>query len=116
MPTRSVSEWFGPRTTAASGVRDSRQCEAVEMMPHVFTGLFPDRQQDALTLVITRSVGMRLAEVAQSDRTVDGRDDLRESDLVRRTSQGVPAPDTTFGTHQSGSFQSQEDLLEVGLG
>ena len=77
------------------------------MVTHVLTGLFPDRQQDALSLVITGPVGMRFAEVAEGDRTVDGRDDLGQTNVVRRTGQGVPAADTTLGPTSPAPFSAR---------
>ena len=53
------------------------------MAPHVFAGGVPYGQEDALTFVVARSVLVRLAEVAQGDGSVDGRDDLREVDLFQ---------------------------------
>ena len=50
---------------------------------HHVAGLLPDREQHALALVVAGAVLVRLAEVAERDRTVDGRQDLGQPDLAR---------------------------------
>ena len=50
------------------------------------------------------------------DRAVDGSDDLTERDLRRRPCEHVTAAHATFRTNETGSFQGEEDLLEVRLG
>lgn len=36
--------------------------------------------------------------------------------MVRRAGEHVPASDTALGAYETGSFQCEEDLLEVRLG
>ena len=68
----SVFEWFGPGSGASSCGSDVRQVEPFQVVPHVITGLIPDRQKYALAFVVTCPVGMRLTEVTKSDRAIDG--------------------------------------------
>ena len=75
----------------------------------------PDRKKDALALVVAGAVGVGLAEVAGSDRTVDGSDDLGKLDVVGISCEDIPAANAALGTHESGALQGQKDLLEVGL-
>ena len=79
-------------------------------------GARPDREQHALAFVVAAAVGVRLAEVAGDDRTVDGADDLAEQDLRGFARQDVAAADATLGTHDACALQCEQDLLEVGLG
>ena len=59
---------------------------------------------------------MRLTEVANRDRTIDGRDDLRQTDIGRLTGQRVSTTDSALGANQTGAFQGEQDLFEIGLG
>jgi len=106
---------FRPRAGTGRRVGDRRKCEAFEVMFHVFTRLLPDRQKNALALVVARPVLMRLAEITQSDRTVDCGDDFGQANVGRGSRQGVPAAHAALRAHESGSFESQEDLFEIGL-
>ena len=90
--------------------------EAVEVGAHVFAGLVPDAEQHALALVVAGAVLVRLAEVAEGDRSVDGRHDLGQPDLLGRSGEDVAATDATLGSHQPGTLQGEEDLFEVRLG
>jgi 23S rRNA pseudouridine1911/1915/1917 synthase len=51
--------------------RDRRERVSVEMGSHDFAREVPDREQDALSLVVARAVLVWLAEVAERDRPVD---------------------------------------------
>ena len=66
------------------------------MLAHVFAGDVPDRQEHAMPLVVARPVLVRFAEIPDGDRTVDGGNDLGESDLVGRATQYVPAADSAL--------------------
>ncbi len=59
---------------------------------------------------------MGLAEVAGHDGPVHGGDDLGQGDLLGGAGQDVAAPDAPLGADQAGTFEGEEDLLEVGLG
>ena len=63
--------WFRPRTGTGRRVGNGREREAFEVMFHVFTGLLPNRQQDALALVITRPVLVGFTEITEDDGAVD---------------------------------------------
>ena len=56
--------------------------EGVQVSAHVLTHVGPDRQQDALTLVLAGPVLVGPAEVAGHDGPVDGTHDLAEGDLL----------------------------------
>ena len=43
-----------------------------EMFTHVFANRVPNRKQDALAFVVTRTIAVRLAEVAERDWSIDG--------------------------------------------
>ena len=66
--------------------------------------------------MVTSAVLMRLAEVAERNRAVDGPNDHADRDLGRVTSHHVPAPDAALGSDQSGPLEREQDLLEVRLG
>lgn len=76
----------------------------------------PDGEQHALSLVVARTILMRLAEIAESDRAVDCSNDHPDRDLGRVASHDVPAADAALGSHQPGPFERQQDLLEIRLG
>lgn len=85
------------------------------MGPHVLSDLGPHRQQHTLSLVVTGTVLVGSTEVSGHDGSVDGADYLAERYLVGRASEDVASPDPAFGAHQAGAFESQQDLLQVGL-
>ena len=78
-------------------------------------GLVPDAEQHALTLVVTGAVLVRLAEVAERDRAVDGRHDVGEQDLLGRTRQDVAAADAALRADETGALEGEQDLLEIRL-
>lgn len=109
-------EGFGPGSDSARGGGDVGQIETLEMVSHVITGLIPDGQQDALSLVVTRTIGVGFTEVSESDGAVDGRHDVGQTDLGRRSGEGVATTDPSLRANESGAFQRQENLFEIGLG
>ena len=78
---------LGPGCLAVGHLGDRGEGVAVEVFAHDVTGLVPHGEQDALTFVVTRTVGVRFAEVAEGDRAVDGGEDLADS----RISSGARA-------------------------
>ena len=86
------------------------------MLAHHFAGFFPDRQEHALAFVIAGAVLMRLAKIAERDRTVNCRQDLGQSDLGGWPCQNVATAHATLGTHEPGPLECEEDLFEVWLG
>ncbi len=85
------------------------------MLSHVVPCLFPDGQQNALAFVVAGAVLVRFTEIAECDRSVNGSDDLAQADVLWGTCKGVAASDASFGLDQTGAFEGQEDLFEVGL-
>ena len=82
----------------------------------MLSGIAPDGEQDALALVVARPVRVGLAEVAGDDWAVDRAHDVGQGDLVGRPGEHVASAHPTLRTHQAGTLQGEEDLLEVGLG
>ena len=105
-----------PGGVALGHLGDHRQRVAVEMVAHVLAGPVPDGDQHALPLVVARPVLVRLTEVAERDRPVDRRDDLRQADLRRRPGEDVAAADAPLRAHEAGTLEGEQDLLQVGLG
>lgn len=85
------------------------------MLAYVAAHFGPDGEEHALAFVVASAVLVGLAEVAGLDRPVDGADDLAESDVGRRAGQDVAAADPPLRADQAGSFECQQDLLQVGL-
>lgn len=86
------------------------------MMAHVIADLRPDCEEDALTLVVAGAVLVGLAEVACHYRAVDRAHDLSKGDLLGGSRQHVTASDAPLGPDEAGTFQGEEDLLEIWLG
>ena len=82
----------------------------------MLTDLGPQRQQDALALVVTGAVGVGLAEVTGDDGTFDRAHDLGHGDGPRTPRQDVAAADTPLGADQAGALEGEQDLLQIGLG
>ncbi len=83
---------------------------------HVFARDIPNRQQHAMTFVITRAVLMRLPKVTKSDRSVDRGNDFRKANVLRRARKDVSAADTSLGLNEASTLERQQDLLEIRLG
>jgi len=81
----------------------------------VLADVGPDREQDALTFVVAGAVLVRLAEVADHDRSVNGAHDLAEGYLFRPAGKHVAAADAALGPDEAGALQCQQDLLEIRL-
>jgi hypothetical protein len=56
------------------------------------------------------------AEVAGHDGPIDSGHDLGERDLLWRSGQHVASAHSALGSDQPGALQSEQDLLEIGLG
>jgi hypothetical protein len=69
-----------------------------------------------MALVVAGTVLVWLAEVAEGDRAVRCRDDVREANLLRALGKHVTTSDTALGLHEPRAFQDEEDLLEIRLG
>lgn len=107
---------LGPGCRALGGLGDLGERVVGEVSAHVFAGDVPDCEQDAVTLVVAGTVLVWLTEVAEGDRSVCCRDDVREADLFGTLGEHVTTADATLGLHESGAFQDEEDLFEIGLG
>ena len=86
------------------------------MLAHVLANIGPHRQQHALTLVLAGPVFVRTSEVTRSDGSIDSTHDLPERDVMGRTGEDVATAYTPLGSHEAGPFESEEYLLEIGLG
>lgn len=92
-----------------------REGERPEVLAHVLSDLRPDRQKDALALVLASSVLVWPAEVPCDDGPVDRAHDLAQGDLTGRTGEDVTAPDATLGSHEPCPLERQQYLLQVRL-
>ncbi len=92
------------------------QGETRQVLLHVIANVRPDREEDALALVIARPVLVRLAEIARHNWSVDRRDHFSERDRPGGSCEHVPAADATLGPYESGALEGEENLFEVRLG
>jgi hypothetical protein len=90
--------------------------EARKVLAHVVAHVGPHPEQDALALVVASSFTMGFSEVTSDNRPVNGRHDLGERDGICGSGQYVPATHTPFGAHEANALQTEQDLLQVGLG
>ena len=77
--------------------------------------LGPNGEEDALALVVACTVLVGFAEVTGLNGPVDSAHDLAERDLLRWSGENVPAANPPLGPDDTGAFQRQQDLLQVGL-
>ena len=113
---RDSVEWRERRPAAAGAKHHVLEGERVQVVAHVLSDVSPYCEEHALALMVAGAVLVRLTEVSDHDRTVDGAHDLTEGDLVRQPCQDVPATHTALGPHEAGALESQQYLLEIGLG
>jgi hypothetical protein len=107
-----LGHWFAPPGLGDHvGEREARQ-----VLSHVISHVSPDTEQDALALVVARTVLVGFAEVPRRDRTIDGRDDLGEGDGLGGAGEHVAAADATLGSNEPDALQAEQDLFKVGLG
>ncbi len=66
------------------------------MGAHGLTGLFPDSEKCALTLMVAGPIFMGFAEVAKGDRPVNSGEDLREPNLAWIPGEHITTSDTAF--------------------
>ena len=86
------------------------------MHPDGLADVRPYRQEDALSLVVARSVLVGLAEVARRDGPVDGRDDLGQRDLLGRAGQDVTAPDPRLERTRPAPLRARRICSRYGWG
>jgi hypothetical protein len=102
---------------AAAGLVDHvSQGEAREVLSHVISHVSPYAEQNALALVVARTVLVGLAEISGIDRSVDSRHNLSQGYGFSRPGEDVAATDAALGPYESDALQAEQDLLEVGLG
>jgi hypothetical protein len=53
------------------------------MVAHVVSRNIPNSKQDALSFVIARAILVRLSKIAKSDWSVNGRNNVRQSNVAR---------------------------------
>jgi len=92
------------------------QREARKVLAHVISDVRPDREEHALALVVTRAVAVRLTKVARDNGTIDRRHDLRQRYGFSAAREHVAPTNTTFGAYEPDPLQTEQNLLEVGLG
>jgi len=107
---------LGPGAVAAGCIGDICERKSLEVLAHVIAGLFPDRKENTLPLMVAGAILMWFTEIAECDGSIDRRNDLAQPNVLRCARKGVPATDATFGPHESSAFQSEKDLFQVGLG
>lgn len=78
---------LGPGLFALGHGCDVGQREGVEQFSHVFADVAPHGEQHALAFVVAGAVGVGVAEVAGLDRSVYGRHDLAESNVLGESGQ-----------------------------
>lgn len=66
------------------------------MFAHVLPSNIPNSKKNTLPLVVARAVLVRLSEIANRDGAVDGRNNLRQTDVAGGLGKDVPATDTAF--------------------
>jgi hypothetical protein len=90
--------------------------DAVEQGAHVGAGEGPGGQQHAVAFVVTGTIFVRFAEIADGDRAVDGAHDVGEPNLFGLASQHIATANPAFRANESGAFEREQDLFEVRLG
>ena len=85
-----------PGCLALRNGSDTGQGVTIEVLTHVCTSLVPDREQDALTLVVTRTVLVWSPEVADGDWTINGRNNIGQHDVLGFAGENVTAANTSF--------------------
>jgi len=114
--TRDRGSGLRPRSGSRSHSGYVGQCERLQPFAHFVADGVPERQQNTLAFMIAGSVGVRVTEVAQDNRTVDGSEDFSQVDLGRRASEHITAADASFGSNEAGALEGQQNLLQVRLG
>jgi hypothetical protein len=59
---------------------------------------------------------MGLAEVAQGDGAINGRNDLGETNICWSLCEHVSAANASLGANETGAFEGEKNLFEVWLG
>jgi hypothetical protein len=80
-------------------------------MSHVFTRDIPDRQQNAMSFMITRPVLMRLAKVSKRDWAIGCSNDFGKQNLFWGTGQNVATTNASFGFHKPSALEYEQNLF-----
>jgi hypothetical protein len=91
-------------TGASRAAGHVRQGQRLELFSYPLADVSPDAKQDALALMVTGTVFMRLSKVTGHNRAVYGRDDLGQGDLLRGASEDIAPTDSSFGLDEAGTF------------
>jgi len=92
------------------------QSKAREVLAHVISDIGPDIEQYTLALMVTGPILVRLAEITSHDRSVHGSDDLRQRNCFGTPSEDVAPTHPTFGSYETRTLETQQNLLQIGLG
>jgi hypothetical protein len=92
------------------------QSEARKVFTHVVAYLSPDTKQDALTLVVTGPIAVRLTKVAGDNWTINGGHYFGQCDAGSISGQYVASTDTSLGANQANALETEQDLFQIGLG
>ena len=84
--------------------------EAVEDGAAFVVELDPDLLEHAMTFAVVVAFGER------GCWAFDGADDLGERDVGWWAGEDVATANAAFGSHESGAFDREQNLFEVGLG
>lgn len=106
---------LGPRRSSPRDTRDRRECVRTEVLAHVSARNVPDGKEDTLALVVARTVLVGRPEVSECDGPVHCRDHVGQLDVVGIAGENVSTADAALGLHDSGTFECEENLFEVGL-
>lgn len=113
MRMRQVS--VGPRFVSVGNTGNVSKRVCAKMFSHVSPSEIPNGQQNTLSVVIAGPVLVRRTKIAQGNRAINSRNNVRQTNLRSRASQNVPASNSAFRFHQASTFKCQQDLLQIGL-
>ena len=85
------------------------------MLSHVLACEVPDGQQHALSFVVAGTILVRLAEIAERDRSINCGDDLGEANLICGSRKYVSTTHAALALDQPRTFKCKENLLQIGL-
>ena len=105
----------GPDALAPGNLGDVGKGVRIENLTHESAGLAPHGKKDALPFVVTRSVLVWFAEVAEADRAVHRPDYRANGDVARIVSQDISTANASLGFDKTGTLERKQDLFEVGL-
>ncbi len=113
MRMRQVS--IGPRFVSVCNTGNVSKRVCTKMFSHVSSSKIPNREQNALSVVIAGTVLVWRTKITQGNWAINSRNNVRQTNLRSRASQNVPASNSAFGFHQASTFKCQQDLLQIRL-